>query len=398
MASIQVRIDGRFHPFNSKTKGRGTYYIDHRDLSQFPAKRKRTAVGTNLNVAKRELAEIEVRMDKIRNGHIDPTEDQFSEVSLDEFEQTALPQLIANLADGTRTRYRGVIGKLLTYIHEKRRGVHTLREIDSDVVEHYLVHLRTTPISPNGHPHTAKREKPRAKTVETEAVCLSAVFNRAVKKRLIVVNPVSGLIPQKERPEPYHPLDADAGNEIIARAYERCGENYGDLIVIAFNTGCRSSELRYLRWQDVDFKHRHIYICKHREDDFTLKTHEARTIPINDTVMDLLQRMKQRKPKVKYVFGPGEVVWRKKFLDPLKRIGESLGIAGMKMHTLRHEFLSALVMAGVPIPTVARLAGHKSVLVTMDYYVHLSPEHMQDAVNKVTFGSPSPQTVTPEAA
>jgi integrase len=48
-------------------------------------------------------------------------------------------------------------------------------------------------------------------------------------------------------------------------------------------------------------------------------------------------------------------------------------------HDLRHTFASRLVMAGVDLPTVKELMGHKSIAMTLRY-THLSTDHKQRAV------------------
>ena len=48
-------------------------------------------------------------------------------------------------------------------------------------------------------------------------------------------------------------------------------------------------------------------------------------------------------------------------------------------HDLRHIFASHLVMAGVPLLTVAKLLGHKSIEMTQRYS-HLSPHPKVSAV------------------
>jgi site-specific recombinase XerD len=55
---------------------------------------------------------------------------------------------------------------------------------------------------------------------------------------------------------------------------------------------------------------------------------------------------------------------------------------GMTWHTLRHTFISRLVMAGVDLRTVMELAGHKTIQMTMRY-AHLAPGHAAKAVEKL---------------
>jgi integrase len=61
------------------------------------------------------------------------------------------------------------------------------------------------------------------------------------------------------------------------------------------------------------------------------------------------------------------------------RIVRTAGIEDFTFHDLRHCFASRLVMAGVDLPTVQALMGHKNVTMTMRY-THLSANHKQQAV------------------
>lgn len=49
-------------------------------------------------------------------------------------------------------------------------------------------------------------------------------------------------------------------------------------------------------------------------------------------------------------------------------------------HTLRHTYISRLVLAGVDIRTVQELAEHKTITMTMRYS-HLAPQHKRRAVD-----------------
>ena len=55
-----------------------------------------------------------------------------------------------------------------------------------------------------------------------------------------------------------------------------------------------------------------------------------------------------------------------------------------KLYTLRHTFASHLVMQGVDLPTVKKLMSHSDIQTTM-IYAHLAPDHLADAVDKLSF-------------
>jgi len=57
------------------------------------------------------------------------------------------------------------------------------------------------------------------------------------------------------------------------------------------------------------------------------------------------------------------------------------GIQDASWHTLRHTTASRLVMAGVPLPTVQQVLGHRDIQTTLRYS-HLSPSHIQAAMEK----------------
>lgn len=50
------------------------------------------------------------------------------------------------------------------------------------------------------------------------------------------------------------------------------------------------------------------------------------------------------------------------------------------LYSLRHNFASQLVMAGVDLLTVAKLMTHSDIQTTIQCYVHLRSDHARDAV------------------
>jgi site-specific recombinase XerD len=63
----------------------------------------------------------------------------------------------------------------------------------------------------------------------------------------------------------------------------------------------------------------------------------------------------------------------------LKKHGKVLGIY-MKPHKFRHTFCTTLINRGVPLTTVAKLAGHSGIQTTAAFYINTSRQDKQDAV------------------
>ena len=51
-------------------------------------------------------------------------------------------------------------------------------------------------------------------------------------------------------------------------------------------------------------------------------------------------------------------------------------------HTLRHTAITHLVQAGVDLPTVKRISGHKTMAM-VERYAHQSGAHIADAMEKL---------------
>jgi len=141
---------------------------------------------------------------------------------------------------------------------------------------------------------------------------------------------------------------------------------------VALNTGMRKEEILNLRWEDLDFRSRIIYILD-------TKNNERREIPMNDIVYETLLAVRKISDSP-WVFckknGERYGNIRKAFEGARKRAG----IVDFRFHDLRHTFASHLVMAGVDLRTVQELLGHKSFEMTLRY-AHLSPEHKKAALD-----------------
>jgi len=148
-----------------------------------------------------------------------------------------------------------------------------------------------------------------------------------------------------------------------------------DIVLFAIHTGLRMGEILALTWHAVDLSRRTLMVCKS-------KNGERRTIPLNRTVMDLLQQRARIKPAA-----ADSVFWseagtpldgpnlRRAFRSALKKAK----IEDLHFHDLRHTFATRIVQVGVDLYKVQRLLGHKSPQMTQRY-AHHYPESLRDGV------------------
>ncbi|MDQ2916275.1 MAG: tyrosine-type recombinase/integrase, partial [Pseudomonadota bacterium] len=69
---------------------------------------------------------------------------------------------------------------------------------------------------------------------------------------------------------------------------------------------------------------------------------------------------------------------------PYRRVVASAGLDPdiVVRHTLRHTAITHLVQAGVDLPTVKRISGHKT-LAMVERYAHANGAHIQTAMDKL---------------
>jgi len=167
------------------------------------------------------------------------------------------------------------------------------------------------------------------------------------------------------------------------------------LLLAAIFTGLRASELRGLRWTDVDLKRGEVHV-RQRADRFNVigrPKSEAgeRTVPLPPLVIGALRTWKLACPKGDFglVFpsGSGAVESLSNILQRgLQPAMIAAGLVAKKdtakytgLHSLRHFYASWCINRRVdgglelPLKVVQARMGHSSIQITADRYGHLFP-------------------------
>jgi integrase len=230
-----------------------------------------------------------------------------------------------------------------------------------------------TPLAIERYKRQRKDEGVSEATINRELAFLKNLFTKAIECGMTAENPVKRVRLYREQDGRTRYLTEDEESRLLAC----CGPQLQPLVITALHTGFRASELRSLTWNDVDFRRRLITVRAGYA-----KNGEARSVPMNQLLTDILKSVKLANDKGDQVFCSREGTPYRSFRSAFERAVRKAEIKDFAFHDLRHTFASRLVMAGVDLPTVKELLGHRDISMTMRY-THLSSRHKQMAVGKL---------------
>jgi len=165
------------------------------------------------------------------------------------------------------------------------------------------------------------------------------------------------------------------------------------LLLTAALCGLRASELRGLRWADINLKGGELQV-RQRADRYNnigapKSASSTRTIPLAPEVEAALKVWKLACPKgeLDLVFPtrPGAIMYHRSMLDSLAPVMVAAGVVNKAgkpkygLHALRHFFASWCINRKadggreLPAKVVQGLLGHGSIVMTLDRYGHLFP-------------------------
>jgi integrase len=144
------------------------------------------------------------------------------------------------------------------------------------------------------------------------------------------------------------------------------------------------------------------------------KTHAVRRIALDEQVVNVLARHRRRQldmlelagvraSPTSYVFTDeldGGLPWYPDSVSRrFRRLCRREGIAGVRLHDLRHFVATQLLSAGVDVRTVAGRLGHRNAATTLNVYAHvleLSDRHAADVMRRLIDKSPELDSAIPD--
>ena len=236
-----------------------------------------------------------------------------------------------------------------------------------------------------------KGEKLAPATIRRYLTILQSIMTMAWKQEYIQSNPADTRrleISKIVTPE----VEAFSNEEIaeILKMAQLEPIHIHAVIATAIYTGARRGEIAGLKWDDVDFEKRTMYIRRSvvklvgQEPEIKLpKTISSiRQMAIPQALCDILQELKKEQDRKKALLGEK---WHEEgflFTDwcghvmhphtPTKQFDKFLkkyGFRHLKFHGLRHSSATYLLSNGCDIKTVSKRLGHTSIDTT-NIYVH----------------------------
>lgn len=193
-------------------------------------------------------------------------------------------------------------------------------------------------------------------TVNRELACIKTMLNRAVRHGKLDVNPIADVRKLQENNIRMRVLK----QEEFEQLYKSCESHLKPIVLTAYYTGMRRSEILGLTWKEVDMRQGFIRLSADKT-----KTKADRSVPLHPRVESLLKAM-PRALHTSRVF-----LRRGKHFDDIKHSFRAAcmraGIENFTFHDLRHCAINNLRQAGNDYFKIMAMSGHKTMSVFKRY-------------------------------
>jgi integrase len=289
-------------------------------------------------------------------------------------------------------------GQWIARVKAQGREETTLQQYEQHVRTHIVPHLGRTKLAKLTPPAIekyrdqyllAKLSRPLARKVLTSLKSLL----KAAKYSHVAADVSIGSVSRERRLEPG--IDIPTTDEIKRLVAAASTPRQKALLLTAALTGLRASELRGLRWRDVDLKVGELHVRQRADRFLTIgqpKSKAAsRTVPLPPELVSALKTWKLACPigEADLVFpsSTGKVEYHVTMLHGVETVMRAAGVVERAtgkpkyaMHAFRHFFASWCInpkeRGGRELPpkVVQQMLGHSSIVMTLDTYSHLFPQ------------------------
>jgi integrase len=245
-------------------------------------------------------------------------------------------------------------------------GQKTVGSVNAAAIENYRAQRKQST--------TRFKKAPTPATINREVTFMKAVFSWAVRNREISDDPAKHVRLEKENNIRDRVLTDDEFKTLL----EKSPAHLKPILIVAYHTAMRKSEILNLRWLQVDLKAGFISLAP--EDT---KTNEGRRVPLHPAVKEALKGIVQRLD-TPYVF-----LYEGKRIKDVKRsfakACRDVGITNFRIHDLRHTAITNWRRQGHDFFTIMAASGHKS-MATFKRYNTVSENDLQGLVQNAKDG------------
>lgn len=209
-------------------------------------------------------------------------------------------------------------------------------------------------------------------------IMMRYIFNLAVRWEVpgIKDNPTKGVPLMEENNKKERYLSVDEARRLYDAVCQSQNTMLRHIVPMLILTGARKREVLDAKWEDFDVNRRIWRIPMS-------KSGKARHVPLSDGALHILSTT------------PRDVTCAWAFANPdtgkpyvsifyaWNTARQSVGLADVRVHDLRHSHASFLVNAGRTLYEVQHILGHTQVKTTQRY-AHLSHDTLLDAANAAT--------------
>jgi integrase len=230
-------------------------------------------------------------------------------------------------------------------------------------------------------------------TVNRELATLSHLFHSAVEWRWLDRLPVRPKMLTENAGRIVALTDAEC-DALVTAAVASADPDLWLFVAFGLNTAMRHAEITSARWDQLDLINRRLSIPAAKAGQ--------REQPITPELAELLAAEREmRQDRVGWIFPSPHtdstvghrVRMDASFRDAVIRAG--LDPALVTPHVMRHTAITTLVQAGVDLPTVQRISGHKTLAMVLRY-AHVHGRHIDRAIQAI--GRTVPQRLANETA
>ena len=177
---------------------------------------------------------------------------------------------------------------------------------------------------------------------------------------------------ERKRERFLSPEETERLGEVLAEA-----EREMPSAVAAFRllllTGCRLSEIQFLRWEYVK------YDCIELPDAKT----GGRVVPLGPEARAVLAALPREDGNPWVIAGKVPRTHITDLQKPWRRIRARAGLEDVRIHDLRHSYASRALALGESLTMIGKLLGHTQVQTTARY-AHLARDSIQNAAARIT--------------